>query len=34
VWAAARVSAKPGGERRVVTILPDRAERYFSTALI
>ena len=34
VWAASRVSAKPGGERRVVTILPDRAERYFSTALI
>ncbi len=34
VWASTRVSAKPGGERRVVTILPDRAERYFSTALI
>jgi cysteine synthase A len=34
VWAASRVSHKPGGERRVVTILPDRAERYFSTALI
>jgi cysteine synthase A len=34
VWAATRVSAKPGGERQVVTVLPDRAERYFSTALI
>lgn len=34
VWAASRVAHKPGGERRVVTILPDRAERYFSTALI
>ncbi|MBN2493297.1 MAG: cysteine synthase A [Deltaproteobacteria bacterium] len=34
VWAATRVSHKPGGERRVVTVLPDRAERYFSTALI
>ncbi|MBW1872545.1 MAG: cysteine synthase A [Deltaproteobacteria bacterium] len=34
VWAASRVSHKPGGERRVVTVLPDRAERYFSAALI
>jgi len=34
VWAASRVAHKPGGERRVVTILCDRAERYFSTALI
>jgi cysteine synthase A len=34
VWAASRVSHKPGGERTVVTLLPDRAERYFSTALI
>jgi len=34
VWAATRVAAKPGGERRVVTVLPDRAERYFSTSLI
>jgi cysteine synthase A len=25
VWAASRVSHKPGGERRVVTVLPDRA---------
>jgi cysteine synthase A len=34
VWAASRVSHKPGGERKVVTVLPDRAERYFSTSLI
>jgi cysteine synthase A len=34
VWAASRISHKPGGERKVVTVLPDRAERYFSTALI
>jgi cysteine synthase len=34
VWAASRVAHKPGGERKVVTVLPDRAERYFSTALI
>ena len=34
VWAAARVAHKPFSERKVVTVLPDRAERYFSTALI
>ena len=34
VWAASRISHKPGGERKVVTVLPDRAERYFSTSLI
>jgi cysteine synthase A len=34
VWAASRVAHRPGRERRVVTVLPDRAERYFSTALI
>jgi cysteine synthase A len=31
VWCAARLSNK---RQRVVTVLPDRAERYFSTALI
>jgi len=31
VWCAARLSNK---NQRIVTILPDRAERYFSTALI
>ncbi len=34
VWAASRVAHKPGKLRQVVTILPDRAERYFSTALL
>ena len=32
VWAARKVSEKNGGN--VVTVLPDRAERYFSTALM
>jgi cysteine synthase A len=31
VWCAARLS---NSKQRIVTILPDRAERYFSTALI
>jgi len=31
VWCAAHLSNK---KQRVVTVLPDRAERYFSTALI
>ena len=31
VWCAARLSNK---NQRIVTLLPDRAERYFSTALI
>jgi cysteine synthase A len=34
VWAAARVAASLGEGAKVVTVLPDRAERYFSTALI
>ena len=34
VWAARRVAEELGPEARVVTVLPDRAERYFSTALI
>jgi cysteine synthase len=32
VWAARHLAARHGGH--VVTILPDRAERYFSTALL
>jgi cysteine synthase A len=32
VWAARQMTAKISGE--IVTILPDRAERYFSTALM
>lgn len=34
VWAAMRVAEKLGPDSRVVTVLADRAERYFSTALI
>jgi cysteine synthase A len=34
VWAALKVADELGPGRNVVTILPDRAERYFSTALI
>ena len=34
VHAALRVSEKLGPGKSVVTVLPDRAERYFSTALI
>jgi cysteine synthase A len=34
VWAALKVAAELGRGKSIVTILPDRAERYFSTALI
>ncbi len=34
VWAALRLAEKIGNGLRVVTVLPDRAERYFSTSLI
>ncbi len=34
VWAAMRLSERCGPDKRVVTILPDRIERYFSTSLI
>jgi len=34
VWAALQVARKLGPGKNVVTVLPDRAERYFSTALI
>jgi cysteine synthase A len=34
VWASWRAAEKLGREKRVATILADRAERYFSTALI
>lgn len=34
VWAAAQMAAKYGREKVIATILADRAERYFSTALI
>ncbi len=34
VWAALRLSEELGPDKRVVTVLPDRAERYFSTSLL
>jgi len=34
VWAANQLSERLGTGKNVVTVLPDRAERYFSTALI
>lgn len=34
VWAAKRMAEKYGRDKVVVTVLADRAERYFSTALI
>ena len=34
VWAAIRVAREIGRDKRVVTVLPDRAERYFSTSLL
>ncbi len=34
VWAAIKVANELGPGKRVVTILPDRIERYFSTSLI
>jgi cysteine synthase A len=33
MWAALRVARELGGGRRVVVVLPDRGERYFSTGL-
>ena len=34
VWAAKKMAAKYGKDKVIATVLPDRAERYFSTALI
>ena len=34
VWAAKQMAEKYGKDKIVATVLPDRAERYFSTALI
>ncbi len=34
VWSAFRLVAEMGKEKHIVTILPDRAERYFSTSWI
>ncbi|NLO35526.1 MAG: cysteine synthase A [Clostridiaceae bacterium] len=34
VWASMQAAEKYGRDQRIVTILPDRVERYFSTSLI
>jgi cysteine synthase A len=34
VWAALALGRELGPDKILVTVLPDRAERYFSTALI
>ena len=34
VWAAKQMAKKYGEDKVVATILPDRAERYFSTSLL
>ncbi len=34
VWTAMRMTEKYGKDKVIATVLPDRAERYFSTALI
>ncbi len=34
VWAARQAARQYGEDKRIVTILPDRVERYFSTSLI
>jgi len=34
VWAAMQLAERLGARSRVVTVLPDRAERYFSTSLL
>lgn len=34
VWASIKAAEKYGNDKNIVTILPDRVERYFSTSLI
>ena len=34
VWASKKIAEKYGADKIIATVLPDRAERYFSTALI
>lgn len=34
VWASVKAAQKYGPDQKIVTVLPDRVERYFSTALI
>ncbi|HYE81936.1 MAG TPA: cysteine synthase A [Clostridia bacterium] len=34
VWASMKIAQKYGPDKNIVTVLPDRVERYFSTSLI
>ena len=34
VWACMQMAEKYGRDKVIATVLPDRAERYFSTSLI
>ena len=34
VWAATQIMKRYGNDKVIATVLPDRAERYFSTALL
>ncbi|SPF46017.1 O-acetylserine sulfhydrylase [Candidatus Desulfosporosinus infrequens] len=34
VWASIKMAQKYGADKNIVTVLPDRVERYFSTSLI
>lgn len=34
VWSAIKLASELGDKKNIVTVIPDRAERYFSTALI
>jgi len=34
VWACMQMAEKYGKDKIIATVLPDRAERYFSTSLI
>ena len=34
VWSAMKLASRLGPQSRVVTVLPERAERYFSTSLL
>jgi cysteine synthase len=34
VWASIKIAQKCGKDKNIVTVLPDRVERYFSTSLI
>ena len=34
IWTSMKMAEKYGKDKVIATVLPDRAERYFSTALI